>query len=239
MWAAEGLKQRTDRPVDVVTGTALAEAISWEHRIRGDVAEVEIALPEGRRISGARPLAVLNRMNFVSNGANTRLGNDDHAYAMHEYHALFLSWLWALPGPMLNRPCPHFLGGHWRHPAGWEVFAAKAGLPTAAYRQATDDPPEQASAPPAFRDCGEDLEEAERVFVVGGRVVAPDRVPDSTREACQSLAALAGDALLGIDIARSSARPEWHFVTATPLPDLCVGGEPLLDALAGALGLTP
>jgi hypothetical protein len=41
--------------------------------------------------------------------------------------------------------------------------------------------------------------------------------------------------LLGIDFAMSAVGAPWEFAGATPLPDLTLGGEPLLDALAVAL----
>ncbi len=104
MWVTAGLEERTARPVDVVTGPMLAGARTWEHRIRGDVAEVEITLEDGRRISSTRPRPVLNRLSFVWTHPLTPVASADRDYAMQEFHALFLSWLWAYPGPMLNRP---------------------------------------------------------------------------------------------------------------------------------------
>jgi hypothetical protein len=47
-------------------------------------------------------------------------------------------------------------------------------------------------------------------------------------------AALAGEGLLGIELAPSPADP-WTFVGATPFPDLRLGGPDLLDALVDAL----
>jgi hypothetical protein len=41
--------------------------------------------------------------------------------------------------------------------------------------------------------------------------------------------------LLGIDFAMSAVGAPWEFAGATPLPDLRLGGEPLLDALTMAL----
>jgi hypothetical protein len=229
LWVAAGLEKRTARPVDVVTGPMLMGARTWEHRIRGDVAEVEITLEDGRRISSTRPRPVLNRLSFVSTHPLPSVASADWDYAMQEFHALFLSWLWAYPGPMLNRPSSQFLGGHWRHPAAWAVLAAKAGLPTGRYRQTSDDWPESPRVPasPGRRP-------AQTVLVVAGQVLASPAVPAPMAEACQRLATLTGDDLVGIDLARAGSE-SWEFVSASPIPSLFAGGSRLLDVLAAVL----
>jgi hypothetical protein len=109
------------------------------------------------------------------------------------------------------------------------ALAARAGLSTAPYRQSSDAAPARPAVPPASR------RPSATVFVVGGRVVAAPPVRPPLRDACRRLADLAGDDLLGIEVAPpDDGRRE--FVAATPVPDLRAGGEPLLDALALALG---
>jgi hypothetical protein len=229
LWVAAGLEERTARPVDVVTGPMLTGARTWEHRIRGDVAEVEITLEDGHRISSTRPRPVLNRLSFVWTHPLTPVASADRDYAMQEFHALFLSWLWAYPGPMLNRPSPQFLGGHWRHPAAWAVLAAKAGLPTGRYRQTSDDWPESPRIPaPSSRGP------VETVLVVAGQVLASPAVPAPMADACQRLAALTGDDLVGIDLVQAGSG-SWEFVSASPIPSLFAGGNRLLDVLAAVL----
>lgn len=219
LWAAAGLARRIDGPVDVVTGEMLGEARTWEHRIRGDVAEVEITLGDGRQISSRWPQPVLNRLSFAPSERLRRVGGEDADYAVLEFQALFLSWLTALPGPVLNRPSPQFLAGHWRNPVGWAVLAARAGLATVPFRS-TDDQ----QAP-----LGEVT-----VFVLMQRLVAPPGVPESVLDACLRLAALAGDDLLGIQLT-TAGDPPWRFVGATPRPDLTYGGDGLLDLITDVL----
>jgi hypothetical protein len=69
--------------------------------------------------------------------------------------------------------------------------------------------------------------------VVGDRVVpsAPG-VPASVLDGCRRLARLAGETLLGVDLVRG---PRWAMSGATVTPDLHLGGEPLVDALAEVL----
>jgi hypothetical protein len=69
------------------------------------------------------------------------------------------------------------------------------------------------------------------VFVVVGRVVGPDDMPDPIGEGCRRLAGLAGTELLAFDFAGA----DWTFAGATLWPDLSVGGQALLRALAAAL----
>jgi hypothetical protein len=234
LWAAEGLSRQVEGPVDLVTGSMLACALTWEHRIRGDVAEVDIALADGRRISSTRARPVLNRLSFVPTDRLASVAGDDRDYAIQEFQALFLSWLWAHPGPMLNRPSPQFLAGHWRHPAAWAVLAAKAGLCTAPYRQRSDDALAEPGIAPAHR-WRANQPPSVTVFVVGRQVVSEPAVPPPLLDPCRRLAELAGDDLLGIELAPMDSG-RWELVTATPIPDLRAGGEPLLDALARALG---
>lgn len=219
LWATAGLEQRTDR-VDIVTSPMFATARRWEHRIRGDVAEFEVTLADGRRISSNDPWPVLNRLSFVPGHHFATVEGDDRDYALQEFHALFLSWLTAYSGRMLNRPSPRFLGGHWRHPAAWAILAARAGLRVPPYRS-TDGP----SVP---------LERCETVFVVEGQVVAPSTVEAPALEACRRLAELSGDGLVGVELAPQE-QGKCEFVSATPMPDLAKGGERLLDVLASVL----
>lgn len=228
LWAAAGLEQRVG-PVDVITSPMFAAASTWEHRIRGDVAEFEITLADGRRISSASPKPVLNRLTLLPSYPFTGADRGDRDYALQEFHALFLSWLSSHPGPMLNRPSPQFLAGHWRHPSAWAVLAAKAGLVAPAYRHADNGHP-PGSSPPSIPDGGA----SETVFVIDGEVVAGPAVPVDALDGCRRLAQLTGDGLVGITLMPVGGGT-WEFLTATPLPDLAIGGERLLDVLAAAL----
>ena len=71
------------------------------------------------------------------------------------------------------------------------------------------------------------------VFVVADQVVGTT-LPHHIRQGCRRLAELSHTALLGVEFTTSSAGP-WTFAGATPMPDLRLGGEALLDALASAL----
>ena len=236
-WAARGLESRLG-PVEVVTSGALANAVRWEHRVGQGSPVAEVILGDGRRVSSREPCGVLNRLTFCPTDRLDAVGGRDRDYAVAEFQALFMSWLQAFPGPMLNRPTSMGLGGHWRHPSAWAVLAGRAGLGMAPYRQSQDDLPEMAATPPAYRTDGRVMPPASRspvtVTVIGQSVIGPPEVPEDILAACRRLAALSGDELLGVDLA-PSALDGWQMLAASPTPDLRTGGESVLDALAKEL----
>ena len=115
----------------------------------------------------------------------------------------------------------------WRHVSEWVWLAARAGLPAPSYRQASS-------------DQFDEMFEVRRLFPLGTPTttaiviqdqVIGDSLPSEIRAGCLRLAALSETPLLGIEFARASEK-SWTFAGATPMPDLRLGGEPLLDALA-------
>jgi len=226
LWAARCLQSR-GLTVEIVTGVDLAAAERWEHRVGRSGATLDLTLAGGnRRLSSAEVKGGLNRLSFLPSAWLQRVGGPDRDYAIQELHALYLSWLHALPGPLLNRPTPQGLCGNWRHPSAWVALAARAGLPVSPYRQSSDDDPAELWQPAK-------LPPAATVFVVGERVIPPAGAPADLHEACRRLACAAGASLLGIDFA-PSRDAGWEFSGASVMPDLVRGGEPLADALAEA-----
>ncbi len=226
LWAANCLAER-GRAVSVVTASHLDAARRWDHRIeRSGTTSVSIDLADGRRLSDSDGAAVLNRLTFLSSNRINAVAGEDRDYAVQEMNALVLSCLYALPGPMLNRPTTQGLGGNWRHPSAWAVLAGRAGLAAPPYRQSCGTDPNEAWQPrPAPATV--------TVFAVAGHLVASPAMPQATWESCLRLARLAGDALLGIELIERGGC--WEFQAASPRPDLVLGGEPLIDLLDEAL----
>jgi hypothetical protein len=226
IWAADRLRAR-GVAVDIVTASVLGSAVRWEHRVTCDgEASITVDLGDGRTVSNATAVGVLNRLSYVPTERLDRIAGADRDYAVQEMNALFLSWLNAMPGPVVNRASPQGLGGAWRHRSSWIAMAGKAGLTTAPYRQSSaDDSAAQWLPPPSS---------AVTVFVVGARVVAPPGTPQSLQEGCLRLARTAGETLLSIDLA-PGADGQLAVVDASTVPDLIRGGEPLIDALRKVL----
>jgi hypothetical protein len=226
LWAANRLRER-GIGIDVITGSDLAAAEHWDHRLGVAGAAITIRLRDGRCVTGGETRGVLNRLSYLPAAWLRRIGGADRDYALQEMYALYLSWLHALPGPVVNPPVPQGLCGNWRHPSMWMLLAGRAGLPAAAYRQTSDDDPTQTwqqRTTPAPATA----------FAVGRHVVAPPALPPALHGACLRLARSAGTPLLGIDFA-PDARGYWQFIGASVMPDLICGGEALIEALAETL----
>lgn len=217
LWAWQGLRARLNGPVELVTTGLLTHALRWRHELGEGTPTVEIALADGRVLRSGEIGGVINRLTYVPLDA-AAASPADRAYAEQEWNAFLLSWLHALPGPMLNRPAPLGLAGALRPAAIWMDLAAKAGLPVQATRF-----PEVAPRPPA--GC--------RALVVGKRVLSAPLGEDLSA-GCVRLAALAGCGLLGVDFSQD-ALGRWRFSDALPTPPLRRGGATLLTALTEAL----
>jgi hypothetical protein len=226
LWAANRLHER-GVGIDVITGTDLAAAERWDHRLGVAGATIAIQLSDGRCVTGGETRGVLNRLSYLPAAWLRRIGGADRDYALQEMYALYLSWLHALPGPVVNPPVPQGLCGNWRHPSMWTLLAGRAGLPVPAYRQTSDDDPtltwQQRTTPAPLT-----------AFAVGRHVVAPPALPIVLHDACRRLARCAGAPLLGIDFAPNAAG-HWQFIGASVMPDLICGGEALIEALAETL----
>lgn len=223
-WAAAELQQRGVN-AETLFGTMLGAATRWEHRIEEDRASVSITLADGRILSSDAPVPILNRLSFIPTGQLRATAGADYGYAVQEVYAFYLSWLTAWPGIVLNRPSPLGLAGGHRHPSEWMLLGATAGLPCIPWEQGSDDDPTLVWMPPLFETMA---------YVVSGEAVLPPVLPPEMAPACAALAALAETALLGIGFVRSGEA--WTMNSATPIPDLSLGGAPLADALARVLG---
>lgn len=223
-WAHEGLAAR-GLPTELVTSTSLGTATRWVHRLGPAGGELEVSLADGREIRSTDVSGVLNRLLSAWNPRIGHARDGDREYAIQEIHAFHVSWLHALPGPMLNRPHMGGLSGRWRYASEWLALGARAGLPTRPSPLDSDQTPPWLASPE---------DNVRTVITVGGQVLGAPSA--DLVDGCRKLAELSATPLLGTSF-RSDA-VGWHLVGATPHPDLRLGGEPLLDALAAALSRT-
>lgn len=230
IWAARGLAERGLAPVEVVSAEALAYSTGFEHRLGDDGPSVRFELTDGRRIASEEVSGLLNRLTHAPMEHLGIAPESEREYAMQEVSAFFLSWLTAMPGPVLNRPVPFGLAGPSMDPFQWLTLAARAGLPAPvrrapATRGQNGDAPQAGSGSPAAPSCN--------VVVACGATYGPP-LPERLAAACVRLAELSGADLLGVEL-RPGASGQLEFAAAHALPDLRIGGEPLIDGLAGAL----
>jgi hypothetical protein len=230
LWAYHGLKARGLEPIELISAEVLSYSLCWEHRLRGDLATIDIKLADGRWIHSNTINGVLNRLLSVPLGFWRSAAPTDRDYVLQELTAFYLSWLYALSCPVINRPTPQGLSGQWRHESEWVWLASQAGLPTADYRQTSLDRVDEMKGerrlihPSALTTT---------VIVFADQLFGVE-IPRSLMEGCRRLAEFSDTALLGIEFATDS-HSQWKFVGATPSPDLSFGGSALLDALAWAL----
>lgn len=224
LWAWRELSALSQARLDLVTSGMLAHALTWSHSVSGHQASVEIGLADGRKIRSDAVSGVLNRL-INAPDRPTPPSAAESEYARQEWSAFFVSWLHALPGPMLNRPRPAGLSGAHRGIAEWTALAVQAGLPVKPCRLPVATSPAPLGGAPG------------RSWVIGDTVLGLASFDLQLANACRRLATRADCRLLGIDFERDD-RGVWRFAGATPFPHLREGGPPLLRALATALEIT-
>jgi hypothetical protein len=111
----------------------LAQSQRWEHRGAKGVT-IDITQADGRRLHNDTIRGVLNRLVSVPYAPLLLAHPADREYASQEHTAFFVSRLYALSLPVINRPTPQGLAGQWRHRSEWLWLAAHAGLPTPRYQ---------------------------------------------------------------------------------------------------------
>ncbi len=124
--------------VRIVTPEELVLAPSWAHAIDEAGVWTRIQLANGEVIGEVQPMAVFNRLRFITPIQFDGAATGDRAYAAMELHALLLSWLASLGRAVVNRPSPRGLGGDDRTTLEWLRIASHAGLPVRAMRATTD-----------------------------------------------------------------------------------------------------
>jgi hypothetical protein len=229
-WRADRLRARGRVVCNVPARLLGAATLRWHHRLGADGVDFTLAHPDGTSVSPRGYRGVVNRLHYLPLTLLARIGGADEDYARSELYALFLSWMTALPRPLLNAPTPQGLAGNWRHPSAWTALAQAAGLRVVPWSQDASSDPERGWATP--EQPGEIT-----VVVVGDRLVPPaaqakPSIPAEVEAACVALARNADVGILGIRLVPDPAiAARWRFVGANLLPDLAAGGEALVDAV--------
>jgi hypothetical protein len=240
-WAYDELRRAGLAPLHIVAEDTLAMPLAFEHRIGERGVRTRIELAGGLVLDSHIIEGVLNRITAVPARHVHYAPRAERDYALMELNALWVSWLYALPAPLLNRPSPLGLCGAVRHVAEWRAMAAAAGLDPAPFRLADDDPAalrlpwERIAAPgPSAAGAGREGSPLGRrtVLVVGDEAVGDD-VSGQVRQGCLALARSAGLGLLGAEFELTEG--SWRFLDATPLPDLRQGGAAVIAALLATL----
>ena len=230
LWAYRGLKARGLGPLELVSAEALASSLKWVHRVGTKHTSFSVRLADGREISSDSLRGVLNRLTMAPMHLWQSANEADRDYVLQELTAFYLSWLYSLPCPVINRPTPIGLGGQWRSESEWVYLAGQAGLITRPYKHSTADIVQEGNAFPAGPTPGAN---SQMVFTLAGEAVGSS-APSDVASGCLRLAKLAETELLGIEFVEGD-QGEWTFAGAHTQPDLSRGGPALLDGLACAL----
>lgn len=230
-WAFQGLMQMGLAPLQLVTAESLASARTWEYRVNSSGAQVTIALANGTVIRSSQIRGVLNRLTAPSDFTARSAVAADRQYAAAEMQAFYLSWLHSLPGVVINKPSPLGLSGPWMHASEWTLRASHAGLRTCTYRQSAHESATVADVSRA--SLSRKRTAARHVIALRGEIFGA-QAPADVAHACGRLARAAKTEMLGLQL-NCREGDEWTFADATALPDLRIGGAPLLRRMAQIL----
>lgn len=230
-WVWQEMRSRGIAPLELITADDLALADSWEHRIGKGGASIRFRAG-ALEIDGERLHGVLNRLYTVPVPHWRSKEKADRDYVQQELVALFLSWLHALPCPVINRPTPQGLSGQWRCESEWVWLACRAGLAVAPYRQSSQDRIDEMKGERRLIPA----DAVVQTVIVAGDAAAGAAAPLPVVAACRRLAEIAGTELLGVDFIAGAAGP-WTFAGASPMPFLTPGGQPLIELLCDRLAI--
>ncbi|HET6865571.1 MAG TPA: hypothetical protein VFH80_06595 [Solirubrobacteraceae bacterium] len=177
-------------------------------------------------ITNAEITAVLTRCPAVPPHELGHIVPADRSYVAAEMTALLVAWLTRLRCPVFNRPQDGCLCGPRWPPERWTMLASSLGLRAVPVeRRAVPGLAPSAprpTAPPGF--------ELRTVTVVGARVLASTKPPETLVDAALTLASAAGVTLLKTEFAVRGS--EHVFVSAGLDVDLAAGS--VADALLAA-----
>ncbi len=241
---AARLRQR--HPPDETRLVLLEEIVSasrWTHTLNGAKADTILTLHDGTEIRRDEIGIVFNRLQYVDLSQFALSAAADREYAVMEMFALLLSWLKALPCPIVNRLSSQNLSGPTHSSLAWQQLAGKAQLPTARIRltsslrrYAAPDLVPLPVGPAAFGNVPAWLSEPvgegrASVFVAGEQVLGD--VPEQLKRGCLKLAALSGYEILVVNFASASTNGGWKFNGIDPCPAVTHGS--VIEAIVNLL----
>jgi hypothetical protein len=226
-WVRSGLQKRSLAPVELITTESLMTSVRWEHRLGKARISTKFELLDGRQFNDREVQGTLNRMLYIPQESLLLIKPSERPYIAQELTSLFLSWLYSVPGVMVNRPTPQGLCGQWRHISEWVFLAAQAGLPTLPYRQSGNDVNLGLGIQTSLAPSGWNIQTS----IVFNGVIYGASFPPEIQAGCLRLWQASRTELLGIELACGPAG-EYAFSGANVYPTLNLGGEALLDALA-------
>jgi hypothetical protein len=226
---AARLSQR-HRPEDtrLVSMEEIVFAPRWSHTLNGAKAKAALTLHDGTEIRNDQIGVVFNRLQYLDMPHFATSDKADREYAVMEMFALFLSWLKAVPCPIINPISSQNLAGPIHSSLAWQQLAGQAGLPTVRMRLTSSlrrysvaglipypvGPGGIGNVPACLTEAAGD--QSARAFVAGHQVLGD--VPAELVPGCANLASLSGYDLLLIHFASLQNDRGWKFNGIDPYP---------------------
>lgn len=223
---AHHLNVRHPGQVAAVTLWDLQNARRWSHAQFNGQTRNELVLANGIALDLDETI-VFNRLTGITVPHYANASSEDRGYATEETHALALSWMKALPGPVINPATHAGLAGPYYDQLTWFMLAHRAGLPTplVSFTSSLRRFPRPNLVPVSEYQLGQQeatlgeppTGEGLTVAVVGDQVVGTH--PITIREPLKALARLARVEFLEVYLNRvQGAQPRWVFNGANPVP---------------------
>lgn len=226
LWLYNHLKRAGLNELQIVSSGAVAYNLYWNYRMTNDRSDSEFVFGDGRRLKTAGISGVFNRLTSLPAEHVRSPFLSGRRHTQREQMAYFVSWMYGLPVPVINRPSIYSLSGAWHEASEWSMLASMTGLHLAPFCQSG-----VTSAEPEIT-CGRltpfDMP-VQTVYVVGSRVVG-SHVPAHIADACVRLGGMAKADLLGIQFVVNSPW-SWLVAGVSAYPELETGGEPLAEAI--------
>lgn len=216
--------------LEIVTTIDIAGCKSLSYELKTKGTKFRLELKDGRVLKSGQIRGVLNRALIAPLFREQFFETEDRIYGRQEMHSLFVSLLYSLGDNVINPPSPQGLCGIFRQPLEWNWYAAEAGLPCCEMSIKTS-----AKKGPIVKDNMNDNGNAlSRQYIFLKDRPKSNDFPSYIRKGCEKLCEKSDLRMLGIDF-RKTELSDWTFFSATPRPDLQVGGEHFLKELAAVL----
>lgn len=120
--------RHSDNSVLRLTSEEVCDASTYNHRLCECEASSRMRIADGSEIQSQNLGVVLNRLRYLSIRRFSSSREIDRDYANAEMSSFLLSWLAAMPCPVVNPPSSIWLAGSAWHPFSLQTMAAEAGL---------------------------------------------------------------------------------------------------------------
>ena len=197
-------------------------ARKWTIWFSDEGAKFKIELSDGREFTSDSVFGAINRICHLPSDLFSHFSKENQTYVESEFHALLLSFLNEIPGPVLNQPSPRWLAGYMAYDAEWKKMANESGLPLYRSIWNTSD------------DSSIDYStgQVKTVIIVNNQTI-PNSLDQATQRACLRLAERTNCKILEVYFEEIDQTK--YFLRATPFVNFQNGGKELVNTIRSLL----